>query len=220
MVAPVVHPFTQSVYDSLPEALRTGQEALDYPLLRYLSLLLDQTGVHADAAVAFDYVPLDEGGVAGDTSALIDPDTADAAWLSWLAQLTGQRLSPLLTETARRDAVRYGAAGWRAGTKQAVADAAKSALTGTRYVGVWDHSNPTSGYGAGGEWDVLLVTRVEETPDVPAVLQAVIDKGAKPAGVVLHHAAYSGTWAQIEAAHPTWADMDAATWRGVEESGI
>jgi hypothetical protein len=156
----------------------------------------------------------------GATSALVTPELADDAWLPWLAQLVGVRLNVGLDRQARVDSIRYASAGWRGGTKAAVADAARSALTGTKFVAVYDHSTE-AGIGAGGPWDVLLITRLTETPDVSAVLAAVVAKKAKPAGVMLHHVAYNATWAQIVAAYPTWAALAAAgSWAVIEEAGL
>jgi hypothetical protein len=160
------------------------------------------------------------GVLTGETSELVTPETADDEWLPWLAQLVGVDLNPALTREAKVDAIRFASAGWQGGTKAAVAAAAKSVLTGTRYVQVFDHSTE-AGVGTGGEWDVLLVTRQTETPDVGAVLDAVVAQKAKPAGVVLHHLAYNATWADVEAAYPTWADWVAAgSWARLEEAGL
>jgi hypothetical protein len=49
---------------------------------------------------------------------------------------------------------------------------------------------------------------------------AVIAAGAKPAGVILHSQTFSGTWAAIEAALPTWADWDGKSWAQIEEIGL
>lgn len=152
-----------------------------------------------------------------DTSDLGDPTTADAAWLPWMAQLVGVDLNPDLTPTQARDAVRYASAGWRAGTRSAVADAARSELTGTKYAAVYDHS--ISGIGNGGVWDVLVVTRPTETPDPNAVLAAIVAKGAKPAGVVLHHRSFESTWDTVVAVNPTWADYT-ETWDQIQEAGF
>ena len=43
-------------------------------------------------------------------------------------------------------------------------------------------------------------------------------KGAKPAGVVLHHLTYSATWEIIETAFPTWTliETNGVTWANIE----
>lgn len=168
-----------------------------------------------------DYVRY-AGVLTGTTSDLVNPDTADDEWLDWLGQLVGVRLAPTLDHAARVDAVKYASAGWQAGTKTAVANAAKTALTGSKYAAVYDHStDQVNGLGTAGIWDVLVVTRVSETASTAAVLAAIVAKGAKPAGVTLHIRAYQATWAQIESEYPTWAAISAAgSWANIEEAGL
>lgn len=190
MARPDITAFTERLYASLPAAYRDADEQFDFPLLRFLSSLTDIT---AEVDVLHDRLSAD---LAGEVSELADPAVANLEWLPWMAQLVGVRLMPNVTGQAARDAVAFASSGYRGGTKAAVADAARSALIGARYVKVHDHSITEPGNG--GEWDVLLVTRVSDTPDVQAVLDAVVTKRAKPAGVVLHHRAYSATYAQVQ----------------------
>lgn len=209
MPAPVYTALTERLYGRLPELLRIADVAADYPLKRYIGAVADRLG---DIEVIADRI------AAGD---LADPLLADDAWLDWLGQTVGVRLDPKLTAVERRDAVRFAPSGWRAGTKAAVADAAKSELTGTRYADVRDHSVPgAGGIGTGGQWDVVIITRSSETPNGAAVVAAVLAKGAKPAGVTLYHRAYEATWAQIETAFPTWDALEGKTWTQIEEAGL
>ncbi len=221
MTGPIYSPTTERMYRALPEHYRDSDAALGYPLKRYLSATGDRLGEVETLLDRIDYRMGDEAtpGAPPDSSDLVDPDRADRAWLPWLAQLLGVRLSPGLSEAEQRDAVRFAAAGWRSGTKRAVADAARSALTGSRYVAVYDHTTSTSGIGKGGEWDVLLVTRATETPDVALVLSSVQRQNAAPAGVKLWHAAYEAKWFQVHTALPTWADWNARTWAQVQDVG-
>lgn len=220
---PDVHPTTLAIYGRLEEFRRDADARLGYPLLRWLSLLGDQAGEISDLFDRIDVLPVEDGGDPDATSALTDPTAADAAWLPWLAQFVGVQLDESMTEAEQRDAVRYASSGLRAGTKTGVAAAAKTVLTGGKYAKVYDHAVPNAGgtLDPGSQWDVTIVTRTSETPDPALVLATVVAKGAKPVGDVLHHQPYSATWAQIEAAFPTWADIEAAgTWRAVEEAGI
>lgn len=214
---PTVAAFTQRVYDELPQAYRDADQTLDYPLLRWLSLLGDQGGL-LEALIDRIDLPDPADRKPGDTSALVDPARADAAWLPWLGQLVGVRLPAVIQGQAARDAIAGASGGFLAGTKTAVAAAAQSALTGSRHVSVYDHSVTTPG--DGGQWDVLLVTGASETPSAALVLAAVTAKKAKPAGVVLHHRVYSATWTQITAAYPTWASRAGKTWRQIQETGL
>lgn len=157
-----------------------------------------------------------------DTSDLVDPDVADDAWLGWLGQLVGVQLAPGLTALERRDAVRYASSGLYAGSKRAVADAARSELIGSRFARVYDHSTAAAtGIGNGGPWDVLVVTRATETPSGAAVVAAIRRKGAAPAGVTLYHRAYEATWDTLETQRATWDQLEAAaTWDRLQETGL
>lgn len=159
------------------------------------------------------------GVLTGSTSELVTPEVADDAWLPWLAQLVGVQLNPNLTRQAKVAAIRSASAGWQSGTKAAIAAAAQTALTGSQYVRVFDHS--IAAPGDGGQWDVLILTRTSETPDPAAVLTAVVAQGAKPAGVVLYHASYAASWDAIVADFPTWAAIEGAgSWTAIEEAGL
>lgn len=219
MARPTVSAFTEQVYARLPQTYRDEDEPLDFPLLRFLSLIGDQGGELEVLLDRIAYVPVDDGGTPGDTSDLVDPATADDAWLRWLAQPVGVVLPPAVTGVAARDAIAGAVNGFQVGTKGAIAAAAASALTGTRYVSVYDHSIAT--VGDGGIWDVMLVTRTSETPDITAVATAVTSKNAKPAGVVLHFVAYTATWTAMETTYgPAWSARNGRTWAQLQEAGL
>lgn len=156
------------------------------------------------------------------TSDLVDPAGADDAWLPWLGQLLGVTLPPSLSPAERRDAVTFASSGFRSGTKGAVADAARSVLTGTRYARVYDHSIPVNGVlTPGGQWDVTIVTRATETPATADVVAAVVRKAAKPAGVKLYTVPYAASWDTIEAQLPSWDAWEArGSWDRVQEAGL
>jgi hypothetical protein len=219
MVRPTPSAFTENLYASLPDHYRESDEPLDFPLLRYLSLLGDQGGDIATLIDRIGYIPIDDGGLPGDTSDLADPATADLAWLPWLGQLVGVILTPAVTGQAARDAVAGAVNGYQVGTKGAIAKAAQSGLTGTKYAEVHDHS--IAAVGDGGMWDVLIVTRASETPDINAVINAVVTKNAKPAGVTLHYLAYTSTWTQMETTYgPAWSARNGKTWVQLAEAGL
>lgn len=227
MSAPVLNPppgpTLARLYWRLPEHYLLADQRLGYPLYRWLAGIGAEAGKVEELVARIDYVTRNDGGAAGDTSDLTDPVTADLRWLPWLAQLVGVTLRDDLTDLERRDAVRFASSGWRAGTKTAVAAAAKSELTGERRSRVYDHSStarPQGSLGTAGPWDVLIVTRNSETPSGAAVVQAVIRKDAKPAGVMLHHEAFEATWGDIHRTLPTWGDWRGKTWQQVQETGI
>lgn len=163
------------------------------------------------------YVPPQDGPELMDLhSDLVDPDQADAAWLPWLAQLVGVHFDYLLTEAQKRERIRAAIGGVRAGTKAAIIQAAQAVLTGTKTVYVYPFSNVVSGINAGTQWEVLILTLSAET--VSDVITAVVNAGAKPAGVKLYHTTYGANWNTVEATYPTWADWELKTWEQVEQS--
>lgn len=202
-------------YDTLPDHHRESDEAGGFPLYRFAAGTVQQL---AEVEALIDGIDYDDA-VPGDTSVLADPTVAPLGTLPWLAQLVGVPLRADLTDTEKRDAVQFASSGWRAGTKQAIADAARSELTGTKFARVYDHSITQPG--DGGEWDVLIITRSTETPDVTRVLQAVTRRAAKPAGVVLRHRAYESTWDTVTATYPTWVTVEGAgSWNRIQEAGL
>lgn len=240
-LVPYMSTYADRLYQRLPEVYRTMDSGnAQYAFKRYLAGMLVGAGQVEDTYVriAGDQ-PIgpatpEPWGLAPDElaiwraerrnrlSALGDPMQADAAWLPWIAQLVGARLDPAASEAERRDTIRYATSGWRGGTRGAIADAAKTALTGTKYALIAPHMVPAfhGGLEPGLVWDITVVTRASETPDPGAVLAAILRKGVKPAGARLHHAVYAATWDQIEAVYPTWADWDSATWDELEAAGL
>lgn len=203
---PVVSDSTLRFYNRLPEFYRTTDVTYGYPLLKFIALTMEQM---ADWEALIDRMYDGELG---------DPLLADDAWLDWLAQMFGVVLTPGMSTASRRDAVSSSSSGWRRGSKTAIAEAAATALTGTKHVEVYDHS--ATDPGDGGQWDVLLVTRADETPDVPAVLATIVEKRAKPAGVNLHHRSYSSTWTTVQTTWPTWASWAGHTWGEMAVLGL
>src|SRR4051794_35459238 len=179
MTRPTVHARTEAFYSRLPDVYREADAAQDlgvgdlngYPLLRWLSLIVDQLGDVADLIGRIDYYTPDDRGAPGDTSDLADPAAADAAWLAWLAQAVGVRLAPNLNVDDQRAAIAGAVSGFLKGTKQGIAAAAQTALTGTKYVSVI----PLYG---GDQWRVEVRARTTETPSTAAVLAAIVDKHA------------------------------------------
>ena len=223
---PVVTTLTQAVYDQLPEIYHLGDSAQPsgpnaYPLLRFLACIGDVAQPMDSLYARLAYLAPSDGGPAtgpGSSSDLTDPRTADPAWLPWIAQLIGMHLDTSLSVAAQRDAILGAATGRQAGTRAAMVAAASTGLVGSRFCQVMDHTTVTVGSPApGGQWDVTLITRSDETPDVPSVLAAVVAAGAKPAGVQLHHAVYSSSWSKLTLNYPTWAAIRAAgSWAKYE----
>lgn len=233
--APFVSPAAQRLYDRLPRVYHILDERNGWAFKRYISgavapfaeidtlveRILGSRPVGPARPEPVDAEP-DELARWRDArrhvnSALTDPDLADAAWLPFVAQLLGTYLDPMSSEVERRDTIRGATSGYRGGTAAALADAARSALTGSRYVLV-QRGTRTDG-GAATMWDVSLRTRASETPSPELVIPTVLRKGAKPAGVRLWHATFGTSWDVLEARFPTWADWESRTWDSIEESG-
>lgn len=215
MLRPTVTGATETIYGQLPEFYRAADEAQNWTLLRYVSLLGDRADPVVQAIVDFDFRgPSDEGGSAANSSALVDPVLADVSWLPWLAQLYGVRLSGPVGQL--RQAIVDATRGITPGSKGAIVNAARYMLTGERRVDIIPQTRP--GGMAGGPWDVLIRTRHDETPadDGARIIAAIIAADAKPAGVVLWHGFWSASWDTLEAAYPTSDDWDARTWDELE----
>lgn len=237
---PVTSALPHRLYHRLPEVYRTmdGRD-LTWVFKRYLYAALHQAGlidamldrIDADRpvgpalpepwALSVDELAVWRAAREARISALGDPVQAEPGWLPWLAQLVGANLDPNATVAEQRDTIRYATSGFRAGTRGAIADAARSALSGTRYVVVLPHKKVSGGTIVDGTaWEITIVTRTSETPSPGAVLGAVLRKGVKPAGAVLYHQVYEASWATATAAYPTWATWNNQTWATIEEAGL
>lgn len=212
MARPVVSGYTERLYGRLEEFRREADAEQDYPLLRYLSLLGDQAGEVEELLDRFDYVSTADGGQPGDTSDLVDPATADAAWLPWLAQHVGAVLPRGIAEAEQRVTIESAAGGFQAGSRPALAAVARRALTGAQYVNITAHLE-------GNVWVIGLATAEEDTPSIAAVIAAIVEADAKPAGYRLEVTFYSASWDTLEAAYATSDEWDAVTsWDALEQT--
>lgn len=221
MAAPPLTPFTADWLTQLPAFIRAADPATDYHLAKLLITLGDQADVVRQALRRIDFIPLDEGGT-GTPSALADGTTADAAWLKWLALALGVPARGNRTTIDLRAAITNAGSGWRGPTRAAVADAARSALTGTRFVEVRDHYTAGGGAGTGSvtsQWQLGVVTLDSQTPDRAAVLAAIDTAGVKPAGVQITSEKYAATIARLESTYLTVGAYDGLTVQQVEETG-
>jgi hypothetical protein len=234
---PFMSQITQLIWQRLPEVYATmDARDLTWTFKRYLAATTDPGGAVSDTYIGIDgdrpvgpATPIPWGMIDQELanwqaarisrlSSLGDPMQADSTWLPWLAQLVGARLDPAASDAEQRDTIAFATSGWRAGTTSAIEDAARSALTGSRFAKCLQ---ATAGDTAGGPWDLTVVTRASETPDPGAVIDAILRKGVKPAGAVLHTRSYEASWATLAATRPTWLDWRlAGTWQRIEESGL
>jgi hypothetical protein len=216
MPEPTFTEATERLYAALPGVYRFEDGNHDWQMKKWLAGILD---VENDIEVLLDrikYVPPEDGPELEDLhSDLVDPDQADEEWLPWLAQLVGVHFNYLITTAQKRERIKSAIGGVRAGTKAHMIEAAKAVLTGTQTVFVYPFSNSGGGINAGTQWEVLVITKPDETAG--DVVAAITNAGAKPAGVKIYHVTDSNTWAEIAVASPTWADWNAKTWQQLEQ---
>jgi len=248
MSEPVYSVTAERMYRRLPETYRVLDAQNDWQFKKYISAIADQLN-DIDVLVArlayfsddqwADYLltqnpyntyerpagiedPTYGWAEISRTSDLLDGRTADAAWLPYIGQLVGANVIFLPTEAARRDAVVHNYLGFRAGSTAALEAATLSVLTGTKYVRIYPHRDGLAGSTTheGTEWDILIITKAGETPGgASSITDAITNKGAKPAGVVVHCITYSITWTSIEATFNTWTKIEnALSWDNLESS--
>lgn len=245
MAEPIYTPTTERLYLKVPEFYRVLDSQNDWHFKKFISSIGDQLNDIELLVARLEYIPPEERaeyyasldefntyvrpagletetfGYApiGETSDLLDARTSDYDWLPYIAQLIGADISDLTSEADRRDAIIYNYLGFRAGSREALEDAAKRVLTGSKYVRVYPHRDGSGGsiFSEGTQWDILIITKTEETPSVEDIVAEILRKGAKPAGVVLHHIAYALTWEVLEATFTSWSAIEAAgSWNNIE----
>lgn len=163
MPEPIYDDAVELYYERLPEHYRNADVEQTWTLKKWLSGILGEYA-DVDALITrFQYITPDSGGLPGDTSDLVDPDTADASWLPWLAQLVGINLDTSLSVTEQRQVISQAILGIKAGTKEAMALAAQRHLAGSKFVILYDHTASLSAVGGGTEWEMLVVTLDSET---------------------------------------------------------
>lgn len=227
MTEPIYSASTERLWQRLPEIYRAYDESNDWQFKTYISAMADQleeveemvarlllipeedyraftsdddvTTTYSrpaeleDDESALGYAPLYQ------TSDLVDPRTANAEWLPYVAQLYGVLL-PNDTIEYQRAAIYYGYTSLRGGSKRALRQAVQDLLTGDKWVYIYEHCD-----GAGGsidspatEWDVLIVTRSTETPDGLDLVAEITRRNAKPAGVIINAITYSVDWDTVD----------------------
>lgn len=245
MPEPIYGTTTERIYLRIPEFYRTLDSQNEWYLKKYISSIGDELNEVDTLLARIEFIPPEDraeyyaslgplstyerpAGIEdpalgfepiGLTSDLLDGRTANTEWLPYLGQLIGSDILSLPTEAERRDAVIYNYLGFRAGSRAALEDAAKRVLTGSKYVRVYPHRDGAGGsiFAEGTQWDILIITKTEETPSPEDIEDEILRKGAKPAGVVLHHIAYALTWEVLEASFPNWAALEAAgSWNNIE----
>lgn len=156
----------------------------------------------------------------GTTSDLVDPRTANTEWLPWLSQFAGHNINHFTSLEDARDAFATTESNFAAGTIGAIQSAVGTVLEGTKTVRVFPMTTRLDQIGQATQWDVSIVTRTSESPDISVMEDAVVKRNAKPAGVVFHFHKHQSTWDAVELANPTWDIFDTRDWIGIEEAGL
>lgn len=246
MNEPIYTVTTERIYARLPEFYRTLDAQNQYAFKTYISSFGDVLHEIEQLVARIQYIPPEDQtdfnesldalytytrppGVetskygyapVGSTSDLLDGRTADDEWLLYLGQLVGADLRHVHDMDARRDAVIRNILGFRAGSRQALEDATKNVLTGDKFVRIYPHRNGAGNSisSIGTQWDILIVTKPSETPPGSAVIDEILRKNAKPAGVVLHHIVYGAIWSDIQTMFPSWSTLETTgkTWVNIE----
>lgn len=215
-----------------PVAPRSG----GYPLKKFISAYGDRMGEIDKLVARLTYLPADVRSEAelygldlpgrsvplGATSDLVDARTADNEWMPWIGQILGIDTRDVSAEELRV-AISSGLTGMISGTRRAIASSVRAIMTGdmqSRSVRIYPHTISLDAVGEASEWDLLVVTPVEQGLTEEQVRDAVERAGAKPAGVVIHHVSKSTTWADLHAKLPTWAMWNDKKWETIEEAGF
>jgi hypothetical protein len=114
-------------------------------------------------------------------SQIMDINRCPSYGLGWLAQFVGVTLDPALDDASQRSRIRS-TDGWNRGSPNAMIAAAQQYLTGTKYVILRERN--------GSPYHITVVTKLSETPNSLAVLNALLAQ--KPAGLTLTLAVEAG----------------------------
>ena len=204
---PIATEVGQDLYAAL-EPLTYADASLGWPLAKYLSsigLILDEVA---------QLVRSDDAGHDG-WPAFADPTRCPDDFLYTLAQWAGVTHPRRMTTTALRDLIGPHAPGvWR-GTKAAI-------LAGVRrYLAEPDGLLYFEERADGNPYKLRIFTYDFDTLDQAAIEVELLN--VVPAGLIVNYEVREGaTWAQLHAAQPNWAAVNAtyATWRDVTLSPL
>lgn len=201
---PDVSDLTEELYASLIPGATARDEELDWPLLRFCAAL--STIFEKGWEIAQPY-KAENPPVAGAPPTqkvgwvhMFNPWTVPVWALDYFGQFAGVRMQEGWTEEQKRSAIAT-PSGFARGTLEALVNAVKGELTGSKSVLVFERYT-------GDAYRLAVRTYDVETPSDDAVIAAILTQ--KPAGIVLDYDSIPGvTYAQLQAANPTYADVEA-----------
>lgn len=192
MAVPVPDTVAQEILDALAPMLYNGSgDDLATYLTSFGNVLIQEVE---------DYASDDpDTGVIG-WSLLVDITRAPDKALPWLAQFVGVKLDSGLSLANQRQQI-IDAANWKRGTPQALKDAPKPFLTGTKTVIFRERF--------GGPGKLTVITYTSETADSAKVLAALL--AVKPAGINMTYEVHGGQdFQSLITGHPTFANVFSA----------
>lgn len=194
MAAPVVTRVTSDLYEGLGSGLSDADESTGWTLMLFVDAILKK-----HLSLVYELVkPAVTTKDPWETA--MDADDAPAEGLGWLGQFVGVKFPAPISEADKRTRIRN-REGWRRGTRQAMIDAIKLHLTGSKAVEITERD--TSAY------HFRVVTYAIETADSTKVDAEI--RRQKPAGLQYAYVVQAGSsYAQLDAGFGTYADMDAA----------
>lgn len=165
MTEPTFSETAERMYSVLPEHYRREDQHQDYQLKLWVSAMFDELGDVNTVLERLDFDALKAQTDHHETSELVDPENADAAWLPWIGQLLGIKITG--NETVEQQRAKLHTrwhTGFADGNIHSMMDAASFALVGDKYVNVYPRSTAApDGIGTGTMWDMLIVTKESET---------------------------------------------------------
>lgn len=168
MAQPVVGEFAQAAYDNIEQVHEGLDEERGWPLLHFLRAIGQPFDLVRSVVLPDDAEPW---------SPLYDPDLCPAAFLPYLAQHVGVRIPVGTSEASAREMIKN-PVGLKRCSREAVIDAVKLTLTGTKHVNFIVRHDDSF-------WRWLIVTRPSETPDAAATYRAAMSQ--KRVGVLITH---------------------------------
>lgn len=198
MPKPDASPAALELYAALEPAFTRGDEERDW-----ISLKICTAIVAGKLDLLWSYLIDDEDNLPA-WAAVLNPETAPAEALPWLAQFGGAVLTPEMDEEARRKAIQVPEAFSR-GRPASLEAVAKRRLTGTKTVIITERYTNNA-------WRLRVETIEAETPE-PEETEADIIRYQKPVGIVLFfNTRVVWDWGEAKASleFPTWAAVKAA----------